>query len=522
MKTSPHTHRWFNVGRLVMTEQGRRMFRSRVCEVCGHIIDPGTERFVVGTIKDKPIAEEVRHKIKQGWGLLNQAHNYGKGGQARKVILIHPAYLWKEEDGMIQGLTTQEVGRLPVEFQLRKGSKKKTVKSKKTGKMVEIMGDDLDHFRFVPSDLEDSELVETFMQCFGEAPRQLEVFMPYDEIEDCFESSMIEFDGSYGIVHQCDGAHLLVRDPITGRFVITEEPCPYTTLEINDRRRKCKPHGSLFFIIKPVMDRLQRGFSGVVHTTSIHDLRNIWRSLVYWAGPGQPYEGKLKGMPFILNRELRTISTPTEKGKIRTDKWLVFLRVSPRFVESMLASGSPSPRAIGPSQPEEGKLKEKPEVKEDWEKVFLQNLDSLHLTVGEKVYGCVVRRFFKEQGLQSVSAIPDRKTAGILYKALFEFGEIKTEMEMEGHPGEYEKIVNAVAEEDPAVLKEILVDALKDMLGIEGEDAEVEEVEVEEVDVPPPPTPENYPSPEPPLAEESAPDEERKEKKGKAQTGLNL
>jgi hypothetical protein len=73
----------------------------------------------------------------------------------------------------------------------------------------------------------------------------------------------------------------------------------------------------------------------VVTTTSIHDMLTIGSSLraIYLVA------GKLNGIPMVLSRRLRSISTPDHAApekRVRRQKWLLNIEVDHRWAQSQL------------------------------------------------------------------------------------------------------------------------------------------------------------------------------------------
>jgi len=469
-------HTW---SRLVRSVSGG-LYVSRVCPHCQQRREPGTRTYVIEGPDRKALEREVTAHIQGGWKVLSEVH----GRKARKITLVHPVYLipeysmhlsmrsriegayhWEEEE-MIKGLTSCTTGRLPVEFVLRKGEAKQKGKNKE-GKEIEIVGKDLDHFRFVPADPEDDELAQCFTSTFGDNPRRIEVFLPYSTVDENFENSMVEFNASYQVIHRCDGENILFRDPITGRFLIGEQKCPFAEMALGDKKRKCSPNGILYVLIKPLHDHLHRGFSGMMVTGSMYDIRNIYRSLQYWAGPGQQFEGRLKGMPFVLTRERRTISTPTGEGKrSRTSKWLVFLEISSTFWERMIATTGEAPAlAEAPKQLEAAR-----KVPE-WMPAFIKTLadpegNSLTDRVTLRVSNKVVAEVLEPQDLLVIQEIPwDRKDlAGEIYKRLQAFDELRSQFDFEGHLTAFYDTIKAMTEENAGEMMQLLKDTLDDLM----------------------------------------------------------
>lgn len=227
--------------------------------------------------------------------------------------------------------------RLPEIGRIRKGGPKRD--REKDGKQYQIMGEDLDCFRFDPSpqtyDLPSPDgngqlsdyLIRQFEE-LGEKPRTLPIQFLHSTIDQNFTSSnevwakvgMVErcvrrCNGETQLLHMID-AKTLSKEPIACSAVEGQNECP----------NKCKPTGRLSFILP------QLKYPGLVVMTthSIYDIIEIQGNLAL-------YEGwDLNKIPFQLCRTERTINR-NEGGTIKPmKKWLCHLVIDPRFGSAVL------------------------------------------------------------------------------------------------------------------------------------------------------------------------------------------
>jgi hypothetical protein len=93
----------------------------------------------------------------------------------------------------------------------------------------------------------------------------------------------------------------------------------------------CKQVGRLTIIV-PELQRL----AGVcVMTTSLHDIMELHANLsAAWM-----INGTLRGLPFILSRKPRMVSTPGKDGqRLRREKWLLSIEPAPAWVRGQIAA----------------------------------------------------------------------------------------------------------------------------------------------------------------------------------------
>ena len=216
----------------------------------------------------------------------------------------------------IKGLTDRGMPTFPQIGSIRKGARK-TQKNRP--------GADLTYFRYVPLEGEE-QAAELFAQVYGDEPREINVFLPFDEIERNFETWMERHTA--GALHcRGDGESAVLWRDEKGTMHHEPKKCPSPYCE------GCKETGRL----KIIIPELRRLAYVVVHTTSKWDIVELTANLEAirrLTGNG------LKGIPLVLKRRPRSISTPVGKktDRVRREKWLLSLEADPRWVQAQIAA----------------------------------------------------------------------------------------------------------------------------------------------------------------------------------------
>lgn len=205
----------------------------------------------------------------------------------------------------IKGLTDRNA-MFPEIGQIRKGAKKTDANKP---------GPDLDHFRFVAP----TDLMRSFVDAFGDKPQEIRFISPFETTAEVFEAWREEY-GAGSLKHRCDGHKTVIRQLPNGSYSNDPIDCP----------GGCKQVGRLKIVI-PALKRL--GFV-TVHTTSIWDILTIWQNL----SALEMLRGSLRGIPLVLRRVKRSISTPSgsDGKRARRDKWLLTIEAAPEWVEKQL------------------------------------------------------------------------------------------------------------------------------------------------------------------------------------------
>jgi len=254
----------------------------------------------------------------------------------------------------IDDLTTDPAAAYPRLGILRKGSPKRKIK--KGGKEIEIMGKDLDHFRFVT---DNHDVLTRFKEVYGNEPREINVFLPFATKDENLDAWMKEY-GAGSLKVKCrrpkdreDGIVLWQED---GLFRTDPKPCQWPNCA-------CKPHGVLTVIIPELVPIGGIGAVWVL-TTAWNDCAELAKNLAAAEGTASNLGRDLRGIPFILSRRLDDVSCPPRDGtngkRVRAEKWMLHIEPHPAWVadqieaQKRLASPLNAPALsapqIGPSQ----------------------------------------------------------------------------------------------------------------------------------------------------------------------------
>jgi hypothetical protein len=214
----------------------------------------------------------------------------------------------------IQGLTTKAASFVELGT-IRKGGAKTDPKRP---------GPDLDYFRFVTAD---REAADAFKEAFTDKPRSIEFVLPFESLEENYEAWREAYVAS-GLAHRCDGVTCVQWRDDKGKMQFGEKPCP-TPSEAERKAGGCKQVGRL----KIIIPALKRFAYITVTTTSIYDIMTMYQNLLAI----QMVSGTLRGVPMILRRTEKEISTPAEGGnRARRKKWLLSIEPHPQWVEKKL------------------------------------------------------------------------------------------------------------------------------------------------------------------------------------------
>ena len=239
----------------------------------------------------------------------------------------------------IKGLTDQQAPTFPKIGDIRKGAPKQA-----NGQM----GKDLTYFRAVFVDGE-TDAAAKFYEVYQDEPREVNVFLPFDEIDRNFEAFM-ERHTAGALQCRGDGETAFMWRDDSGEMQHTHKECP------TPRCKGCKGCGRL----KAIIPELRRLAYVEVHTTSVWDiaeLTNNLQALKRLTGNG------LRGIPLVLKRRPRMISTPRKEGnRVRQEKWLLSIEADARWVDAQLkameAAALPAGARLSLPEPEA----ESPEV----------------------------------------------------------------------------------------------------------------------------------------------------------------
>ena len=193
-------------------------------------------------------------------------------------------------------------------------------------------GQDLkDHFRF---ETDDHEAAARFAATYGDKPNDIRVMFYYATAAENFETWQ-EHHSAGALKHRCDGQTCVLSLLPNGTYSHEPIACPSIGLkrqnpQIN-KMHLCRPIGRL----KVIIPELQRMAYVLVPTTSINDILELQGNLE----AAQALRGDLRGIPFVLSRRPRKVSTPQQDGsRARREKWLLSIEPQPAWVQLQLSS----------------------------------------------------------------------------------------------------------------------------------------------------------------------------------------
>jgi hypothetical protein len=222
-----------------------------------------------------------------------------------------------------RGLALPEIGTI------RKGAKKP----------AKGPGAELSYFRFDYAEGEKGA-EKVIFQKYGEKPNNLSVLLPFNDVERSWDPWMEAYTAGR-MVGRSDGEYVqYLVDTSTGEVKVANGldvktgqkfPHPKDNVAGFDYQNKpvlFKNNGRLKVIVRD----LGRAAIFVVLTTSTHDIINISAQL---AGYRHLNNGQLAGIPFVLRRVPKMVSTPGENGqRVRRKKYLISIEVDPRWANA--------------------------------------------------------------------------------------------------------------------------------------------------------------------------------------------
>lgn len=201
------------------------------------------------------------------------------------------------------------------------------------------LGKDLTYFR-TEFDEQETATAQIFKNKYGSEPREINILLPFDEIDRCWDA-WIEAYTAGRMVARSDGEKFIyLIDTKTGEMLVKDgqpnkpyKPGPvgtYTDGKGKEQPIECKPVGRL----KVVIPELQRLAYMTVMTTSVHDIGNISAQLEALKTVNN---GRLAGIPMVLRRRPKKISTPKPDGtRARYTKWMLSIEADPGWVRAKL------------------------------------------------------------------------------------------------------------------------------------------------------------------------------------------
>lgn len=187
------------------------------------------------------------------------------------------------------------------------------------------------HFRF---ETDDKAAEAAFLAAYGSEPNGIKIAFQFPTTAQNFETWQ-EHHSAGALKHRCDGQTAILWLGDDGQYHHDPIPCPSIDLKRAnpqiDKKHLCRPVGKLKVIIR----ELDRMAYVLVPTTSINDILELQGNLE----AAEAMRGDLRGIPFILSRRPRQVSTPGTNGqRRRMEKWLLSLEPSPEWVKLQLAA----------------------------------------------------------------------------------------------------------------------------------------------------------------------------------------
>jgi hypothetical protein len=231
----------------------------------------------------------------------------------------------------IKGLTDRGLA-LPEIGQIRKGAKKEEKKP----------GADLTYFR-VEFDETEKKAADAFTAAYSASngkPSAIRIILPFNETERMWDAWLEAYtagrmiarsDGEYITYMLDDKSDVVVQHGLDKSGNRVKHPAD----NIAGRDQKGNPvkfkHSGRLKVIIP---ELSRAAYLTVMTTSIHDIGNISDQLAAFK---ELNGGQLAGIPFILRRRKKMISTPSGDGqRVRRAKSLISIEADPEWVRAKL------------------------------------------------------------------------------------------------------------------------------------------------------------------------------------------
>jgi hypothetical protein len=224
-----------------------------------------------------------------------------------------------------RGLAFPEIGRV------RKGAKKTD----------NAPGKDLTYFR-VDFDEAEVDALTVFTQKYGPNPTEINIILPFDEIERCWDAWLEAYTAGRMVARSDGEKYVYLVDTRTGKAIVKNglPETPYVEGQPVGtwRNRKtnkdepifCKPAGRL----KVIIPELARAAYLTVLTGSLHDIGNISAQLAAFKSANG---GRIAGIPLVLRRRPKPISTPKADGsRARYVKWMLSIEADPEWVKKYL------------------------------------------------------------------------------------------------------------------------------------------------------------------------------------------
>ena len=163
-------------------------------------------------------------------------------------------------------------------------------------------------------------MVDIFAGEFGNEPNNILCYLPYKTTDENFPAWVEEW-GAGSLKWRGDGKNMVLWQKPDGTYSTEKKPQP---------PNQGNPGGKLHIII-PALKRM--GYV-IALTTSLNDIMELTGNLRAY----ETLRGDLRGIPFILSRVPRMISTPSGKDgkRARREKWLLHLETVPDYTAAQL------------------------------------------------------------------------------------------------------------------------------------------------------------------------------------------
>ena len=233
-----------------------------------------------------------------------------------------------------KGLSFPQIGRI-----------KKGEMVTKKGKTYPI---DLDYFKVEFADSPEGEVLRTkFVAAYGEKPKSINIFLPFNEIDQMWDGYMEAYVASRMLAKSDgppeEGGVVLFRcDGKTGETIVRNgenletglhEPHPEDNIagyDYKDNPVYYNPIGRL----KVIVPELQEAAYMLFTTGSWNDIRFISQQL---AGLKELNQDVIKGVPLQLIRSDHEVMAPIKGKKTRITKSLVSIKADPDWVAARIA-----------------------------------------------------------------------------------------------------------------------------------------------------------------------------------------
>jgi len=158
---------------------------------------------------------------------------------------------------------------------------------------------------------------------YGEKPRELEIMLPHDAIEEVFPTALKRYGSGQGLMCRGNGEKAECRDADSEEW--HSRDCLYQQCE-HYENGDCKEVGNLQVILPEV-----KGALGIyqIDTSSYNSIMNIKSGLEMLRST----VGRISLIPLTLEVRMQEANPMTSKGRIRTNVPVMFLRFDHTFYE---------------------------------------------------------------------------------------------------------------------------------------------------------------------------------------------